>query len=93
MFSVTVDRTYLRGKLVWDGTKICGKPGDGAMCAEATAIGLRTKNMSKITPTTKGVFVIAATPFEPNGVIDSNSLDGMVDFYFDKGADGLTILA
>lgn len=48
--------------------------------------------MSKITANTKGVFVIAATPFEPGGTIDHSSLDGMVDFYFDKGADGLTIL-
>lgn len=48
--------------------------------------------MSKITADTKGVFVIAATPFHPDGSIDNDSLDGMVDFYFDKGADGLTIL-
>jgi 4-hydroxy-tetrahydrodipicolinate synthase len=48
--------------------------------------------MSKITANTKGVFVIAATPFHPDGTIDNDSLDGMVDFYFDKGADGLTIL-
>lgn len=48
--------------------------------------------MSRINANTKGVFVIAATPFTPDGKIDHNSLDGMVDFYFDKGADGLTIL-
>lgn len=48
--------------------------------------------MSRINANTKGVFVIAATPFTPDGQIDHNSLDGMVDFYFDKGADGLTIL-
>jgi len=48
--------------------------------------------MQKITAHSKGVFVIAATPFLPDGEIDNNSLNGMVDFYFEKGADGLTIL-
>lgn len=48
--------------------------------------------MSAISADTKGVFVIAATPFRPDGEIDAASIDSMVDFYFDKGADGLTIL-
>ncbi len=48
--------------------------------------------MSTISPETRGVFVIAATPFTPEGEIDASSLDRMVDFYFEKGADGLTIL-
>jgi len=48
--------------------------------------------MSAITPETNGVFVIAATPFTPQGAIDMASIDTMADFYFDKGADGLTIL-
>lgn len=48
--------------------------------------------MPLITSDTKGVFVIAVTPFEENGAIDHASIDRMIDFYYDKGADGLTIL-
>ena len=40
----------------------------------------------------KGVFVISATPFADDGAIDFESLDRAIDFYFDKGADGITIL-
>lgn len=39
-----------------------------------------------------GVFTIAATPFLPDGSLDLDSIDTMVDFYADKGATGLTIL-
>ena len=42
--------------------------------------------------TAKGVFTIAVTPFLPDGAIDWDSVDRMVDFYVDKGATGLTIL-
>ncbi len=45
-----------------------------------------------ITTTTRGVFVIAATPFAPDGAIDMASIDTMVDFYLERGADGLTVL-
>ncbi|WP_137133337.1 dihydrodipicolinate synthase family protein [Rhizobium sp. FKY42] len=48
--------------------------------------------MSRISADSKGVFIIAVTPFEDDGTIDTASVDRMVDFYFDKGADGLTIL-
>lgn len=48
--------------------------------------------MSLITSDTKGVFVIAVTPFHDNGALDHASVDRMVDFYSEKGADGLTIL-
>lgn len=48
--------------------------------------------MQMISAQSKGVFVIAATPFLPSGEIDVASTDKMVDFYFEKGADGLTIL-
>ena len=40
----------------------------------------------------KGVFTIAVTPFLPDGALDWDSIDRMVDFYIDKGATGLTIL-
>lgn len=42
--------------------------------------------------TTKGVFTIAATPFLPNGALDLDSVDRMVDFYVERGVTGLTIL-
>jgi 4-hydroxy-tetrahydrodipicolinate synthase len=48
--------------------------------------------MSHISATTSGVFVIACTPFTETGAIDTASIDSMVDFYYEKGADGLTIL-
>lgn len=40
----------------------------------------------------RGVFVIAVTPFTADLEIDTASIDTVTDFYFDKGADGLTIL-
>lgn len=42
--------------------------------------------------TTNGVFTIAATPFLPDGALDFDSIDRMVDSYVEKGANGLTIL-
>jgi 4-hydroxy-tetrahydrodipicolinate synthase len=48
--------------------------------------------MSLINSSTKGVFVIACTPFAEDGTLDGASIDRMVDFYYEKGADGLTIL-
>jgi 4-hydroxy-tetrahydrodipicolinate synthase len=45
-----------------------------------------------IDETTKGVFTIAATPFMPDGALDLDSIDRMVDAYIEKGATGLTIL-
>ncbi|WP_172796226.1 dihydrodipicolinate synthase family protein [Loktanella sp. 5RATIMAR09] len=42
--------------------------------------------------TAKGVFTIAVTPFLPDGGIDWDSVDSMVDFYIAQGASGLTIL-
>ncbi|PJX55972.1 MULTISPECIES: dihydrodipicolinate synthase family protein [unclassified Klebsiella] len=48
--------------------------------------------MALINANSKGVYVIGVTPFEDNGAIDFESLDRVVDFYYEKGADGLTIL-
>ena len=42
--------------------------------------------------TAKGVFTIAVTPFLPDGQIDYDSIDRMVEFYEAQGATGLTIL-
>ncbi len=42
--------------------------------------------------TAKGVFTIAVTPFLPDGAVDFDSVDRMVDFYAEHGCTGLTIL-
>jgi 4-hydroxy-tetrahydrodipicolinate synthase len=46
----------------------------------------------RLTEAASGVYVIAATPFLPDGALDWDSLDRMTDFYLDAGATGLTIL-
>ena len=48
--------------------------------------------MKRLDESARGVFVIAATPFTANGAVDFESVDRMVDFYLEAGADGLTIL-
>ncbi|MGP4806136.1 dihydrodipicolinate synthase family protein [Agrobacterium cavarae] len=48
--------------------------------------------MPLINSSTRGVFVIAVTPFNEDGSLDRASVDRMVDFYYEKDADGLTIL-
>lgn len=48
--------------------------------------------MSLINETARGVYVIAATPFTDDGDLDLPSVDTMVDFYLEAGADGLTVL-
>ena len=40
----------------------------------------------------KGVYVIAPTPFHPDGRVDEASIDAMVDAYAAAGADGITVL-
>ena len=40
----------------------------------------------------EGVYAIAPTPFEPDGRLDTKSIDTMVDFYAAAGVTGLTIL-
>jgi 4-hydroxy-tetrahydrodipicolinate synthase len=41
---------------------------------------------------TRGVFVIAATPFTDGGAVDFEGIDSLTDFYLSFGIDGLTIL-
>ncbi len=48
--------------------------------------------MARLDETAKGVFTIAVTPFLPDGAVDYDSVDSMVDFYAERGATGLTIL-
>src|ERR1700743_2087050 len=42
--------------------------------------------------TANGVYAIAATPFMPDGAVDTASVDRMTDFYLSCGVTGLTIL-
>jgi 4-hydroxy-tetrahydrodipicolinate synthase len=42
--------------------------------------------------TANGVYAIAATPFKPDGELDTKSVDRMTDFYLSCGVSGLTIL-
>lgn len=42
--------------------------------------------------TAKGVYAIAATPFHPDGRLDTVSVDRLTDFYLGCGVTGLTIL-
>jgi 4-hydroxy-tetrahydrodipicolinate synthase len=46
----------------------------------------------KLDHTAKGVFTIAATPFLPDGAVDTASIDRMTDFYLASGVSGITIL-
>lgn len=46
----------------------------------------------KLTEQARGVYLIAVTPFTDSGALDLTSTDRMVDFYLERGADGLTLL-
>jgi 4-hydroxy-tetrahydrodipicolinate synthase len=46
----------------------------------------------KIPENTRGVYVIAPTPFHPDGRIDESSIDRMTDFFVKAGVDGMTVL-
>ncbi|SES37116.1 4-hydroxy-tetrahydrodipicolinate synthase [Tranquillimonas rosea] len=45
-----------------------------------------------LTRDTRGVYIIAATPFAPDGAVDTDSLRRLVQFYIGHGVTGLTIL-
>ncbi|HEX6015479.1 MAG TPA: dihydrodipicolinate synthase family protein [Geminicoccaceae bacterium] len=45
-----------------------------------------------LTSEARGVYVIAATPFREDGKLDLDGLDRLVDWYLERGVDGLTIL-
>ncbi|MDB5847796.1 MAG: 4-hydroxy-tetrahydrodipicolinate synthase [Rhodoferax sp.] len=40
----------------------------------------------------RGVYIVTQTPFDATGDIDLASVDSLVDFYLQHGADGLTVL-
>ncbi len=46
----------------------------------------------KLTSDAKGVYVIAPTPFHPDGRIDEPSIDRMTDFFVQAGVTGMTVL-
>lgn len=48
--------------------------------------------MARLDETAKGVYVITVTPFTEAGALDLESTDRVIDFYLEKGADGLTVL-
>jgi 4-hydroxy-tetrahydrodipicolinate synthase len=39
-----------------------------------------------------GVYTIAATPFHPDGRLDTASIDSLTDFYLECGVSGITVL-
>jgi len=45
-----------------------------------------------LTPSARGVYVIAATPFNADGSLDLEGARSMIDFYLERGAHGLTLL-
>jgi 4-hydroxy-tetrahydrodipicolinate synthase len=46
----------------------------------------------KLTTDARGVYVIAPTPFHPDGRIDESSVDRMTDFFIKAGVNGMTVL-
>jgi 4-hydroxy-tetrahydrodipicolinate synthase len=48
--------------------------------------------MARLDESAKGVYVITVTPFGDDGALDLASTDRVVDFYLEKGANGLTVL-
>ena len=46
----------------------------------------------RISADSRGVFVIAVTPFHPDGAIDFASIDSVVEFYLERGVTGMTIM-
>src|SRR4051812_15834870 len=65
--------------------------GAGERCRRSAA-GARMITSGPLSAEAKGVFVIAATPFDEAGALDLESADRMTDFYLGAGADGLTVL-
>ena len=46
----------------------------------------------KLAADARGVYVIAPTPFHPDGRIDEFSIDRMTDFFLQAGVTGMTVL-
>jgi 4-hydroxy-tetrahydrodipicolinate synthase len=48
--------------------------------------------MPRLDESAHGVYIIAVTPFTGEGAIDYASTDGLIEFYIERGATGITIL-
>jgi 4-hydroxy-tetrahydrodipicolinate synthase len=48
--------------------------------------------MTRLDERARGVFIIAATPFDDTGALDLESTDRLVDFYLERGVHGVTLL-
>jgi 4-hydroxy-tetrahydrodipicolinate synthase len=48
--------------------------------------------MARLDERARGVFIIAATPFDERGALDLAGTDRLVEWYLDKGVAGMTIL-
>lgn len=48
--------------------------------------------MTRISEATRGVFIISPTPFLDTGELDLDGADSLVEFFLDRGVDGITIL-
>ncbi len=46
----------------------------------------------KLDSNAAGVYVIAPTPFHPDGRVDESSVDRMTDFFLKAGVSGMTVL-
>jgi 4-hydroxy-tetrahydrodipicolinate synthase len=46
----------------------------------------------KLDESAAGVFIISVTPFSDDGSLDLDSVDGLVEFYLEKGVSGITVL-
>lgn len=53
---------------------------------------LAMTSMTRLNEKAKGIFIISATPFLEDGVLDLDSTDRLMDFYLEKGVRGITIL-
>lgn len=51
-----------------------------------------TMSAHRIDRHSRGVYIIAATPFTETGAVDDASIDSLVDFYLGCGVNGMTIL-
>ena len=59
-------------------------------CGEATP--WHTESDMPFDEHASGVYTIAATPFHPDGRIDTASIDRLTDFYLESGVAGITVL-
>ena len=48
---------------------------------------------NKLDESAKGVYIISATPFKDNGALDIESTKKLMDFYIEKGVDGITAVS